>query len=342
MLDLVEATLAGNRRAIARLITLIENEHPEAQDAIAQLFPYTGRAHLIGITGAPGAGKSTLVNELAKAFRAEDNRVGVVAVDASSPFSGGAILGDRVRMRDLSLDPQVFVRSMATRGRVGGLAWHTADAVNVLDAAGYDVVLVETVGTGQVEVDIARMSHTVVVVDVPGLGDDIQAMKAGIMEVADVFAVNKADREGAEYTVSALEMMLEIGQRDATPRRFRLGPLAQKMLDQIQPALPTPSQESNRRWQPPIVKTIATQGVGILELKQAITSFRAFLQQSGQWELRDRMRLISEVEHVVREKIVDRLLTFRAPEHIGDLVSAVVDRRLAPGAAAQQLVDNSF
>ena len=340
MLDLVEATLAGNQRAIARLITLIENERSEAQDAVAQLYPHTGRAHIIGVTGAPGTGKSTLVNELAKAYRAEDVRVGVVAVDASSPFSGGAILGDRVRMRDLSLDPQIFVRSMATRGRVGGLAWHTADAVNVLDAAGYDIILVETVGTGQVEVDIAQMSHTVVVVDVPGLGDDIQAMKAGILEIADVFAVNKADREGAEHAVAALEMMLDLGQRDAACKKLRLGPLGQWVLDHLELAEPAPLTATSPGWQPPIVKTIATQSSGIAELKQAINDFRRFLQQNGQWELRDRLRLVSEVEHIIREKSVDQLLAHLTPEQIGDPVREVIARRLAPGIAAQQLVDN--
>ncbi|RME44449.1 MAG: methylmalonyl Co-A mutase-associated GTPase MeaB, partial [Caldilineae bacterium] len=209
--SLTQQVLQRKRRAIARLITYIENEDPQAQPILADLYPHTGRAHLIGITGAPGTGKSSLVNELAKAYRRQEQTVAVLAVDPTSPFSGGAILGDRIRMRDLAGDPGIFIRSMASRGSLGGLARAAHDAIKVLDAAGFDIILIETVGAGQGEVEIARTAHTVLVVEAPGLGDDIQAIKAGILEIADVFVVNKADRPGANKTAAALKTMLELG-----------------------------------------------------------------------------------------------------------------------------------
>ena len=210
-MDLVEAALSGDRRAIARLITGVEHDGDDAPAALVRLFPHTGRAYVLGVTGAPGAGKSTLVNELAKAYRRVGHQVAIVAVDATSPFSGGAILGDRVRMRDLATDPCVFVRSMASRGNLGGLAHTTPDVVKVLDAAGFDTVIVETVGSGQLEVEIAQMAHTVLVVEMPGTGDEIQSIKAGILEIADVFAVNKSDHEGAARTAAILEATLGMG-----------------------------------------------------------------------------------------------------------------------------------
>ncbi|HFB52490.1 MAG TPA: methylmalonyl Co-A mutase-associated GTPase MeaB, partial [Anaerolineae bacterium] len=210
-MTLSEQVLQGKRRAIARLISRIENEHPEARQALEDLFPHTGNAHLVGITGAPGTGKSSLVNELAKALRRQNKTVAIIAVDPTSPFSGGAILGDRIRMRELSGDRGVFIRSMASRGSLGGLARGVYDAIKVFDAAGFDVILIETVGVGQGEVDIARTAHTVLVVEAPGLGDDIQAIKAGILEIADIFVVNKADKPGANNTVAALRAMLDLG-----------------------------------------------------------------------------------------------------------------------------------
>ncbi|MDP1604011.1 MAG: methylmalonyl Co-A mutase-associated GTPase MeaB, partial [Legionella sp.] len=192
-----QAVLNGDRLALARLLTQVENNAPEGRSALIELFPHTGRAHLVGVTGAPGTGKSSLVNQLALLYRrAENRRVAVVAVDPSSPFTGGAVLGDRVRMRDLSGDPGVFIRSMATRGSLGGLAQATANIVQVFDAAGFDIIMIETVGAGQSEVDIARLAHTTLVVEAPGLGDDIQAIKAGILEIADILVINKADRPG--------------------------------------------------------------------------------------------------------------------------------------------------
>ena len=211
MIERVQRVLDGDRRALARLLTDVENEREGAEQALAALFPHTGRAWVIGVTGAPGTGKSTLVSEMTKRYRAQGKTVGILAVDPTSPFTGGALLGDRVRMRDLSGDSGVFIRSMATRGSLGGLARATRDAIRVLDAAGFDVVLVETVGAGQNEVDIVRAADTTVVVEAPGMGDEVQAIKAGILEIADVLVVNKADRQGVNHTVQALRMMLEIG-----------------------------------------------------------------------------------------------------------------------------------
>ncbi|MBE9507705.1 MAG: methylmalonyl Co-A mutase-associated GTPase MeaB, partial [Chloroflexi bacterium] len=207
-MELVSQALAGNRYALARLLSLVEDGGADARAALGALYPHTGQAHIVGVTGAPGTGKSTLVNELAKVLRTQDATVGIVAVDPSSPFTGGALLGDRVRMRDLAGDPGIFIRSMATRGSLGGLARATSDAVKVLDAVGFSVVLVETVGAGQAEVDIARTAHTTVVVEAPGLGDEVQALKAGLLEIADVLVVNKADRPGAAQAARVLEMVI--------------------------------------------------------------------------------------------------------------------------------------
>src|SRR5512146_847588 len=210
-MSLTESVLEGNRLALARLLTQVENDSPEGRTALVELFPHTGKAHLIGITGAPGTGKSSLVNQLALHYRKNtDQKVAIVAVDPSSPFTGGAVLGDRVRMRDLSGDPGIFIRSMASRGSLGGLAQKTASVVQVFDAAGYEIIIIETVGAGQSEVDVARLAHTTVVVEAPGLGDEIQAIKAGILEIADVLVVNKADRPGSENTERALRSTLEL------------------------------------------------------------------------------------------------------------------------------------
>ncbi|MFW5772871.1 MAG: methylmalonyl Co-A mutase-associated GTPase MeaB, partial [Phototrophicaceae bacterium] len=256
MNPLVEQLRSGSRRAAARLLTMVENEREGVDEALAALFPHTGRAWVIGITGAPGTGKSSLVNALAKALRREGRTVGIIAVDPTSPFTGGAILGDRIRMRDLSGDAGVFIRSMATRGSLGGLARTTRDAIRVLDAAGFDVVLVETVGAGQSEVDIVRTAQTTVVVEAPGLGDDVQAIKAGILEIADVLVVNKADRPGADNTVRALRAMLELGH-----------PVSRRRViahhGQLIEAAATDSQaEPEALWVPPIVKTAATDETG--------------------------------------------------------------------------------
>jgi LAO/AO transport system kinase len=306
-MELVKRLLAGDRRAAARLITLIESDGAEARQALAELYPYTGRAHIVGVTGAPGAGKSTLVNELTQEFRRRGKSVGIIAVDASSPFSGGALLGDRVRMQELSNDPGVFIRSMASRGSLGGLAWATSDAVKVLDAFGKEVIFVETVGAGQAEVDIARAAHTTVVVAVPGLGDDIQASKAGILEIADVFAVNKADLTGADNVVATLQAMLDLGSRQ-------------------------------HNWRPPVLRTIAVKGEGIAPLADAIQEHGQYLRASGRRQQRERERLADEVMTIVRHELMTRLLANVPGDEVDRLLDQVVARRLDPYSAARLLM----
>ncbi|GAB4542290.1 MAG: methylmalonyl Co-A mutase-associated GTPase MeaB [Anaerolineae bacterium] len=347
-MELVEAVLTGERRVIARLITLIENDAEEAHTSLAQIYPHTGRAHIIGITGAPGTGKSTLANELAKAYRASGQRVGVIAVDPTSPFSGGAILGDRIRMRDLAGDPGVFVRSMATRGSLGGLARATADAIKVLDAAGFEVVIVETVGAGQSEVEIAQTAHTVVVVEAPGMGDEVQAIKAGILEIADVFAVNKADREGADRTASALEMMLDLGHTATPGRQAPCTLLHHGRLIEVAPPIDTPAarpaastgEEAGlwNGWRPPIIKTVALRGDGIPELVEAIAEHRRYLETSQELNRRDRMRLTNELEHILRDELMKRLLDQIDPHTLAEIMTQITDRQLDPYSAAQRLI----
>jgi LAO/AO transport system kinase len=307
-MDLVDRLLAGDRRAVARLISLVENGAPEAREALAALYPRTGRAHIVGVTGSPGSGKSTLVNQMAKALRRQGSTVGIVAVDPTSPFSGGAILGDRIRMQDLCGDPGVFIRSMATRGALGGLARATSDVVKLLDAFGKDIILVETVGVGQDEVEIAKAAHTTIVVEAPGMGDDIQAIKAGVMEIADILVVNKADREGAERTVAALEMMLGLkGQADGC-------------------------------WHIPVLKTVATQDEGIAALVEATVLHRQFLQQSGKLALRESERARRELTDIVQEHLRALLLAAVAPKEIDRLVESIVRREMDPYAAADVLM----
>ncbi len=294
-MDYAEAVRSGNRLALARLLTLVENGDPEGRKAMDALFPYTGQAHLIGVTGSPGTGKSSLVNQLALAYRrptagAAARRVAIVAVDPSSPFSGGALLGDRVRMRDLSGDPGIFIRSMASRGTVGGLARATAAVVQVLDAAGYEIILVETVGAGQSEVDIARLAHTTLVVEAPGLGDDIQASKAGILEIADILVVNKGDRPGVESTERFLRNMLEIAHPE--------------MQDEA--GNETGSGNKKTGWIPPILRTVATRNSGIQQVLEAIENHKAYLQSSGEWQRRDRDRLLFELNAILRDQLYAR------------------------------------
>src|SRR5512143_3226631 len=252
-MTLTDSVLDGDRFALARLLTQVENLTTEGRLALAALFPHSGKAHLIGVTGAPGTGKSTLVNRLALHYRGQHKRVAVVAVDPSSPFTGGAILGDRVRMRDLLGDPGVFIRSMASRGSLGGLAAATTGIVQALDAAGFEVILIETVGAGQAEIDIARLAHTTLVVEAPGLGDDIQAIKAGILEVADILVVNKADRPGVENTVKALKSTLEL----AHPARRLFRHHGMEM------AVEAPQKPGVDLWLPPILRTVSLDGTGI-------------------------------------------------------------------------------
>jgi LAO/AO transport system kinase len=332
--QLVEQVLAGQRRAVARTISLVEDNGEEAQAALAALHPHTGQAHIIGVTGPPGSGKSTLVNALTLHFRQRGVQhqptVAIIAVDPTSPFSGGAILGDRIRMRDLAGDRGIFIRSMASRGNLGGLAWATADAVKVLDAAGYNLIIVETVGAGQAEVDIARTAHTTVVVEVPGLGDDIQAIKAGILEIADVFAVNKADLDGADHAVMALRMMLDLNSGGAHTVLHH-GRLMKAV---------TSADEADKEsvWRPPIHMTVATRREGIAELAEAILSHRRHLEQSGGLARRERERAAAELETIVQHEALRQLLARTDQSQLSSLIDRIVQRELDPYSASQQLL----
>ena len=290
-MNLVEEVRSGNVRAIARLMSLIEEGAAEATAALRALYPFTGGAYLVGITGPPGSGKSTLADRLTEAFRRQGQTVGIVAVDPTSPFTGGAILADRIRMQRHSLDPEVFIRSMATRGQLGGLAPATHAVVDVLDAAGKGIVLIETVGVGQDEVEIVRLAHTTVVIMVPGLGDEVQAIKAGILEIGDLFVVNKADREGADRTATELQMML--GLSGATG------------------------------WKPPILKTVASEGTGIPELVQAIGEHRAYFEQSGLKAKKGRERSRAALLDLLRERLTRAALQ---KAHGNGSLEAVLDR----------------
>jgi len=325
---IVSRLLAGDRRALARLISRIENDGQEAAEALSALYPHTGQAHIVGVTGAPGTGKSTLVNALAKAYRAQDVRVGIIAVDPTSPFSGGALLGDRIRMRDLSGDPGVFIRSMASRGNLGGLARATADVVKAFDAAGYQTVLVETVGAGQSEVEIARTAHTTLVVEAPGLGDDVQAIKAGVLEIADVLVVNKADREGAERTRRTLQMMLDL---DTSQRVRHHGQMMTiEGLEEVSP----PGQS----WRPIICSTVAVRDQGIDELMQAIGDHRRHLQKSAGWAGRERVRAATELDHLLRDQLVAHVLERIGSAALEQAIEQIVTRQLDAHTAADRLL----
>jgi LAO/AO transport system kinase len=329
--EIVERLLAGDRRTLARLISRIEDDGHEALDALVALYPHTGQAHVVGVTGAPGTGKSTLVNELTKAYRAADVRVGIVAVDPTSPFSGGAILGDRIRMRDLSGDPGVFIRSMASRGNLGGLARATADVVKVLDVAGFDTILVETVGAGQSEVEIARTAHTTLVVEAPGLGDDIQAIKAGVLEIADVLVVNKADREGAEHTRRTLQMMLDLGTDQSIRhhgQNMRVGNAKDVSL---------PEQD----WRPTICSTVAVTGQGVDELVQVIANHHRYLKEGGGWAERERIRASAELDRLLRDRLVTHLLGRIGSDAVDGAVSQIVAREVDAHVAAVALLTDA-
>jgi LAO/AO transport system kinase len=334
------AVLEGSRLALARLLTQVENNSPTGQAALSMLFPHTGRAHLIGVTGAPGTGKSSLVNQLAHFYRQTESgqsaakRVAVVAVDPTSPFTGGAILGDRVRMRDLSGDPGVFIRSMASRGSLGGLAAATSGFILALDAAGFDVILIETVGAGQAEVDIARLAHTTVVVEAPGLGDDIQAIKAGILEIADVLVINKADRPGAESTERALRSMLQLNQ--PAPRSLRHhGRIEANSAQEPQ----QPAQALQTAWIPPLISTVATEGAGIPELAEVIERHRSYLAQTGGWQNRERNRLQAELETKIRERLLERWREALPASIYQNTLDALLQRKISPQEAVAMLVN---
>lgn len=311
--ELVPRILAGEVRAVARLISRAEAADPDCRLALDEVFRHCGRAHLVGITGVPGSGKSTLVARIVAAIRTSGRRVGVVAIDPSSPYSGGAILGDRIRMADVACDPGVYVRSMATRGALGGLARAALDAADVLDAAGYEMVLIETVGVGQDEVDIARAAHTVVVVSAPGLGDDIQALKAGILEIADVHVVSKCDRPEANRTVADLKNMLAMSIPSSAP--------------------------GGVNWPIPVVPTSAAREEGILDLAAAIDGHWEFLHARGQIENRRRQinerRLLKAGEEILRSRFAEQ-----RDERVRQLLDELQARTLSPRGAAEQLLQD--
>ncbi|MGC8873812.1 MAG: methylmalonyl Co-A mutase-associated GTPase MeaB [Chloroflexia bacterium] len=307
-MDLIQSILEGDRRALARAMTLVERGDPASRVILRQVYPHTGRAHILGITGSPGTGKSTLVSALARCFRGRGRTVGIVAVDPSSPFSGGALLGDRIRMQELVGDPGIFIRSMASRGHLGGLAQATGDLVKLLDAAGFSLVVVETVGAGQAEVEVARAAHTVVVVEAPGLGDDIQAIKAGILEIAHILVVNKADLPGADRRVAQLEAMVAMGSTDAA-------------------------------WTPPVLRTIAYRGDGVEDLADAIEDHWAFLCSEGRLEAFRRRQAEHEFEEALRFEAM-RMLRERVldPERREELVERICRRELDPYSAAGKVL----
>jgi len=309
--QLIKGVLKGNRKSIAKTISLIENDMPEAQKVVSLLYPHTGKAHIIGVTGPLGSGKSTLIEKIAKEIRKRKKTVGIVAVDPTSPFSGGAFLGDRVRMQDLSTDEGVFIRSMATRGSMGGIAKATKDAVNVLDASGKDVIIVETVGAGQTEVDVIKIAQTVVVVLAPGLGDEIQAIKAGIMEIGNIFVVNKADLENVDKAVGAIEAMLEMNTQ-------------------------------KKDWKPSVVKTIATRGEGIVNLVEEISQHKAYLD-SGAIHVRSRQRIEIELEEAVKRRLTEVILdNLKRREEFHELVDKILAKKTDPYSAAEVLLEGKL
>jgi LAO/AO transport system kinase len=310
--DLVDRARHGEQRAVARLISMVEDASPLLREIAAALTPHTGRAQVIGLTGSPGVGKSTSTSALVSALRKQEKRVGVLAVDPSSPFSGGALLGDRVRMQEHATDSGVFIRSMATRGHLGGLSWATPQALRILDAAGCDVILVETVGVGQSEIEVVSLADTTLVLLAPGMGDGIQAAKAGILEVADIFVVNKADRDGANQTVRDLRYMLSLGER---------------------------RERDRSSWKTPIVKTVAARGEGTDDLLSALEAHREWMDRTGERDRRRQLRVEAEIQVITLEQVRSRIGDVRGGGTLPELAKRVVAGELDPYAAADELVD---
>jgi LAO/AO transport system kinase len=307
MQQLVAELLEGNRRAAARLISLIENDAPEKLELLKELYPHTGKAYVIGITGSPGSGKSSLVDCLMQQIRNEGMSIGVIAVDPTSPFSGGAILGDRIRMQDHALDRDIFIRSMGTRGSLGGLSRSTREAIHVLDAFGKDIILVETVGVGQSEVDIVKTADSTLVILTPAGGDSVQTIKAGIMEIADLFVVNKTDLPGAERTITEINVMLDM--------------------------------QKEKKWRPPVIATVSTRNEGITELWSALLEHRIYMENSGQLtemrHLRVGRELTEQVEYLVKKEIWDQVKDRIA---LDDLIERITNREQDPYSAAFNLL----
>jgi GTPase len=307
--ETAQRVLDGDRRALTRVLTWVENGYPEAREALRDLFPHSGRAHIVGITGPTGSGKSTLVGALAREYRKLGRSVGIVTVDPTSPFSHGALLGDRIRMQDLTSDPEVFIRSMATRGALGGLAAATNDVVTILDACGKDMVLVETVGAGQDEVEIADTAHTTIVISIPGAGDDMQAIKAGILEIADILVINKADLPTAESVFKQLHIFMQLDRHEG--------------------------------WQVPILKTTAHKNEGVPALLETIDKHRTYLESSGRLEQMRRQRARRQLLAVAQTALLSKLLAAADTNgRLDKLIEAIVDRELDPHTAAEELIAN--
>ncbi|MEJ5365981.1 MAG: methylmalonyl Co-A mutase-associated GTPase MeaB [Desulfosoma sp.] len=313
-MSIVDQILAGDVRAVARLLRDIDDQMPSAREILKELYPHTGRAYILGFTGSPGVGKSTLVDQMAMEYRKKGLTVGILAIDPTSPFTGGAILGDRIRMQRHFLDGGVFIRSLATRGHFGGLTKSTNDMITVLDAMGKDIIMVETVGVGQDEVDIANCAHTTVLVTIPGMGDEVQAIKAGIMEIGNIFVVNKADREGSRKTVRELRNLIELGLR-------RLG---------------------DQHWEPPIIETEALKGRGIPELMDAVERHRQYLLENdrSQWEAVTQKRAKTQLLETLREEALAELLRRMESRGVSldDLVRKVTARETDPYSVVQDLL----
>jgi LAO/AO transport system kinase len=331
-MSLDETLLSGDRLSLARLLTQVENGDPQARPVLDRLYQYTGHAHRIGITGAPGTGKSSLVNLLTRTIRSTSAKtVAIIAVDPSSPFTGGAILGDRVRMRDLAGDAGVFIRSMASRGALGGLAVTTAQLVQVFDAVGFDLIMIETVGAGQAEVDITRLAHTTLVVEAPGFGDDIQAIKAGIMEIADILILNKADLPGVENTERALRSNLEMGYSGAITRKAR-----------HQTSAADAENDGNEGvWTPPILRTIATEENGTVAVWEMIQKHYRYLQSSGGLERLLRERLCKELEDRVQANLINEWRDTTGTFKMESALQQVVDKKWSPDQAVDWLLHSN-
>jgi LAO/AO transport system kinase len=329
-----EAIRQGDRLALTKALTAVENGDPESRSIQAALFPFTGDAHLIGVTGAPGTGKSTLVNQLAKHLRQTEPapKIAIIAVDPTSPFTGGALLGDRIRMGDLSGDKGIFIRSMASRGALGGLAHATAAFATILDGAGFDLIIIETVGAGQAEVNIAGLAHTVIVVEAPGLGDEIQAIKAGILEIADILVVNKADRPGAENTARALKAMLEmsIGKSSAMiGKHMRISSTESSGSEPI----------SDPNWLTPVQLVTASEGTGVNEVVGQIIRHRNFLKESGGWQEKENYRLRTDLKALIQDLLLHRWKRQIGEDHFEKTLDKVIRREITPIDAAEYMIN---